>query len=172
MIFLTGQTVVLDSSGVLSSAQGVVKKTGPFMVENDYGSIHLAVACKFHGEYSPFFVTPKPVMSGVIKLTPSETIIIWFAMELKVSSMFMEASSQTFEVGKISPDITSQCWLIIKIFRSNTMGLTRRRSSAITLPLEVPLEMDNGLLALFLLTLPRLFNTLWWLAPCSLSAWQ
>jgi hypothetical protein len=93
-----GQTAVLDSNGILSSAQGVVKKTGAFMIENDYGAIHLAVACKFHGEYTPFFVTPNPVMSGLVKLTPIENIIIWFATELKVSSMFMEAATNSFEI--------------------------------------------------------------------------
>ncbi|KAI0633822.1 hypothetical protein C8Q77DRAFT_1117258 [Trametes polyzona] len=93
-----GLTATLDSSGVMHLPGGAPDQSGTFYVNNRYGEISIGVNENLNGTYSSIFVTPTPLLSGQIDLTPVEEVLVWFDTSSVTGSMITQSISNSINV--------------------------------------------------------------------------
>ncbi|KAF9456673.1 hypothetical protein BDZ94DRAFT_1275126 [Collybia nuda] len=92
-----GQTCTLSDLGIMGPAQGP-RGGSSFKVQNDFGSINLAVNGMIDGKWLPVYVDPTPTITGAATFKPIVSILVWFDRTLQTSTMFTEAVSTSIEV--------------------------------------------------------------------------
>ncbi|PSS06600.1 hypothetical protein PHLCEN_2v3658 [Hermanssonia centrifuga] len=104
-----GQSVVLDSNGVMQPATGPTDKSGVFKVQNNYGAMCIGVNAKLGGAWSPIYLSQTPFASGVVSLTPIEKVLVWFDALSSTGTMLVDAVTNSIELdftGKTSQSVT------------------------------------------------------------------
>lgn len=97
-----GEESTLDNVGVLSGAKTGGPSTAITLI-NDYGSIHpginqLSTGIDGKEISTPIYVSENPIVSGSVKLTPVERVLVWFEQNIQTSTMFSTARSQSVEI--------------------------------------------------------------------------
>ncbi|KAH9851379.1 hypothetical protein C2E23DRAFT_886558 [Lenzites betulinus] len=93
-----GQTAVLDSNGSMHNATGTPNSSGSFAVNNQYAALNIGVMGNLSGVFSPIFVSPNELVTGIITLTPIESVLVWFDTTHVTSTIITTSISNTIEV--------------------------------------------------------------------------
>ncbi|KAI0816038.1 hypothetical protein BC628DRAFT_1152579 [Trametes gibbosa] len=105
-----GQTAVIDENGNMGNAQGTPDSSGSFTVVNKYGQLNIGVMGYLGGAFSPIFVSPDALVTGTVKLTPFETVLVWFDTTHITSTIVTTAIANSIEVeftgGKTTRSVT------------------------------------------------------------------
>ncbi|KAH9851345.1 hypothetical protein C2E23DRAFT_733124 [Lenzites betulinus] len=93
-----GQTATIDKNGSMGNAKGTPDESGTFSVDNLYAAINIGVMGYLGGTFSPIFVSPKPLVTGSVNLTPIETVLVWLDITHVTSTIITKSISNTIEV--------------------------------------------------------------------------
>lgn len=90
---LIGQTVTIDSSGVVSHAQGRATATGSFTILNKRGTpTHVALKSKINDQWNTVYVSTDEVGNNdTISLRPVNKINVWFQQNIATGTMISSA---------------------------------------------------------------------------------
>ncbi|KAI0824074.1 hypothetical protein BC628DRAFT_477441 [Trametes gibbosa] len=94
-----GQTAIIDKDGSMGNAKGTPDSSGTFTVDNEYAAMNIGVMGYLGGTFSPIFVSPEPLVTGTIGLTPIETVLVWFDATHVTSTIITTSISNTIEVS-------------------------------------------------------------------------
>ncbi|GAB2777184.1 hypothetical protein [Amycolatopsis magusensis] len=109
-----GEQATIDSGGVLGEASSGGPATAITMV-NDYGPIHpglCAYSTDIQGNSTttPIYVAEDPIVSGSDTLTPVESVQVWFEQDVKTSTMFSTARSNSVEIDLTEHDSATRLY--------------------------------------------------------------
>lgn len=94
-----GQACLLTVDGALESATGSVDSSKPFMMENEYGSIHPGVnIVQPNGDTLPIYVAEGEAIKGSVSLLPKENLRVWFQQDVVTGTMISKVTGNIIDL--------------------------------------------------------------------------